>query len=879
MVSSPQEARLNGVYLLRRSVAAALAFLIFISATPLQVLAEENPINLLASILDTPELDQLSEANPELTQTFKEKRNAAIDSVNEGNADMHWTEQYVLNQMRGAPAENFLGKRKGAEEAVASLKEAGGITTTLDEVTGKEAEVNPELVRLNNQALQTNQTPYEAAIPLSGENPMVIGESTTAAGDAISSQSGKKVAEDKTPETQEEIRYYNRDTNADAVEGKSDNNKMLYADLWKSTDLLVTTSDEGVKEDIILKDSAAPTYFDYIVETVGLELQVSDEGGLSFLDSTGGQKFYTPPPNLTDADGKKITSGLRYHLGWGEGGKDDVKVIDDEDSKLTEAEKDFLQDEITVVEEDSGEIVVVEEAGEIESDAVTPVISEETQSSNGGGATTPETPTPEVTPTETPADSEDSSTQTEDTTVIPAESSEAETVTTPTENSSSEASTETPAETPVVETPTEEATPEVTPETPAEVAPEVIQEAPAEAPAEQTSFWDWLHKFFFPNAIAQDDVVMEPEAEPAPVIEETTPESVVETPTPTESSETETVATPTENSSSEVSTETTTEDSSSITVEDETPVTPAESGKTVEDLATGISELVQNANEETSTTTENTTPTSETSGDFFSPEAKNTSLEVVKEDSTQKEVDSDVEITVVDEREDFAQSAKTVEEVNQADGSILRRYKLRLMLDIASEVAAVETPTEETSTTPEASSTETTTTPTENSSPEASTETPAETPAVEIPEATTSPETSTEETPAVETPATSSETPTEEVTPEVIQETPAEEVIPEATPENSSESTIQPEALSGDILAADSTSKEAAVAAESTTTEVATTLKLTSGVELRYPIDIDPTTFVTLVDRGGRTFAPDFSTGNQMENTPLQIIQAEFRAE
>ncbi|MDD5179126.1 MAG: hypothetical protein PHY86_02560, partial [Candidatus Gracilibacteria bacterium] len=595
MVSSPQEARLNGVYLLRRSVAASLAFLIFISATPLQVLAEENPINLLASILDTPELDQLSEANPELTQTFKEKRNAAIDSVSDGSTDMHWTEQYVLNQMRGAPAENFLGKRKGAEEAVASLKEAGGITTTLDEVTGKEAEVNPELVRLNNQALQTNQTPYEAAIPLSGENPMVIGESTTAAGDAISSQSGKKVAEDKTPETQEEIRYYNRDTNADAVEGKSDNNKMLYADLWKSTDLLVTTSDEGVKEDIILKDSAAPTYFDYIVETVGLELQVSDEGGLSFLDSTGGQTFYTPPPNLTDADGKKITSGLRYHLGWGEGGNDDVKVIDDEDSKLTEAEKDFLQDEITVVEEDSGEIVVVEEAGEIESDAVTPVISEETQSSNGGGATTPETPTPEVTPTETPADSEDSSTQTEDTTVIPAESSEAETVTTPTENSTPEASTETPAETPVVETPTEEAAPAVE-ETPVEAAPEVIQETPAEAPAaesapaEQTSFWDWLHKFFLPNAIAEDDVVMEPEAEPAPVIEETTPEPVVETPASSESSETETVITPAENPSSEVSTETPAEDSSNITVEEETPATPAESGKTVEDLATGISE-------------------------------------------------------------------------------------------------------------------------------------------------------------------------------------------------------------------------------------------------------------------------------------------------
>ncbi|MBU1089381.1 LamG domain-containing protein, partial [Patescibacteria group bacterium] len=336
-----------------------LAALIAISSSPLPVWAagtQKVEAKFLEGDILTAEIKKLSEVKPELAKTHDEEREEKIQTARDDSEK--WTERMVLGKMqRGSAAEDVLGKRKDAEKVVADLKEAGALATFADEITGKEKEINPNLKKNSDNAeiLETEDTPYAVEISKKSAEPIVLAENSEAAGNIVSAmESDKQVAEDATPEVREEIRYFN--WNANEVEGSHEENKILYRDLWQSTDLLVTAGEMGVKEDIILKNSLAPTEFNYIVETIGLKLQTTDDGGFVFVDSTGEEKFYTPAPNITDAEGKFAESGVRYELGW-------RKQLADSSLQLTEKkiEVDPVLAEIKF-DEGEGEIAKVEDS-------------------------------------------------------------------------------------------------------------------------------------------------------------------------------------------------------------------------------------------------------------------------------------------------------------------------------------------------------------------------------------------------------------------------------------------------------------------------------------------------------------------------------------
>ena len=315
----------------KRVFAVLLVFILAVLNSPIAVLAAASSViqsEFLEGDILTAEIEKLAEVKPELKKNYSEERKEKIQEAQDNSRK--WTERIVLGKLeRGGDVESVLGKRKDAEKVVAELKGAGAITTLVDEITGKEKEIDPTLaVSADSTIFETSATPYESKIPLDAAQSFVLAESSEAAGKVISAvKSDKQVAEDLTPEVQEEIRYFNWNTNE--VTGSHEENKILYRDLWESTDLLVTADEFGMKEDIILKNSSAPTEFNYIVETIGLELQTMDDGGFVFIDSAGEEKFYTPAPNITDAEGKFVENGIRYELGWGVEELEEVDEVDE----------------------------------------------------------------------------------------------------------------------------------------------------------------------------------------------------------------------------------------------------------------------------------------------------------------------------------------------------------------------------------------------------------------------------------------------------------------------------------------------------------------------------------------------------------------------
>ena len=191
--------------------------------------------------------------------------------------------------------------------------------TLIDAEDSTERKIEPALKVKEENVLGKTKTfapelvVYDTLISTAADQPLVIGEKAELAGDIVAAEEERILPEDTTTEVKEEILYYKMQTNA--VEGKVTDNRIFYKDLWPATDLIVTTEEFGVKENLILKDPRAPVSFDYVVETFGLILEVSEEGGLIFWDENGAEKFYTPPPNITDAQGLLVTEGVRYELG------------------------------------------------------------------------------------------------------------------------------------------------------------------------------------------------------------------------------------------------------------------------------------------------------------------------------------------------------------------------------------------------------------------------------------------------------------------------------------------------------------------------------------------------------------------------------------
>jgi len=338
--------------------------------TPFVVFAELNlekenkeGVEIIEGLL-TPELEILNKVKPELTETYKEKKDKKLKE--KIKIEENDTSKEVLKNLKKDKLEEVLkekglkntfnspvleNKRRRSEvleeqiatkEVVSKLKKEG-IITTLEKEGGEEVEINPTLKEKLGGSFETEETPYEAKVSKSADKGIVIAEKKEASGKKVNKKNKKKIVEDKTPRIKEEVRYFPR--NAAETEAVNEGNKLLYRNMWKETDLLLTTTEEGVKEDIILKNKQAPKYFDYIVETIGLELEMKEDGGFVFIDSTGQEKFYTPAPDITDAQGKKLTKGIEYKLGWGdeeEKGKKDG---------FTNARKEFENSNLSFLEE------------------------------------------------------------------------------------------------------------------------------------------------------------------------------------------------------------------------------------------------------------------------------------------------------------------------------------------------------------------------------------------------------------------------------------------------------------------------------------------------------------------------------------------------
>ncbi len=165
------------------------------------------------------------------------------------------------------------------------------------ELTHKSADA-ALLVQKNAEVLTTESDRFESEIPHGSAEAFVLANPATTAGTS----------------NREELRYFNH--GAAAIDGEYSSNKIIYKNIWSNTDLLVTMLGNGAKEDLILKNTQAPLKFQYIVETVGLKLRLTADGGYEFIADSGKRKFYTPAPDLTDAAGKKITADVKYGLGW-----------------------------------------------------------------------------------------------------------------------------------------------------------------------------------------------------------------------------------------------------------------------------------------------------------------------------------------------------------------------------------------------------------------------------------------------------------------------------------------------------------------------------------------------------------------------------------
>lgn len=108
------------------------------------------------------------------------------------------------------------------------------------------------------------------------------------------------------------------------VQGIVEDNKILYKGIYENTDLLTTSTPQGVKEDLILKKPSEGTYptiredglvksgyqgdetwfFDYKLDLEGLTVEEFNNG-LKFLDENGQEVFYTPAPFMLDGKGKR----------------------------------------------------------------------------------------------------------------------------------------------------------------------------------------------------------------------------------------------------------------------------------------------------------------------------------------------------------------------------------------------------------------------------------------------------------------------------------------------------------------------------------------------------------------------------------------------
>ncbi|SDH24654.1 DNRLRE domain-containing protein [Desulfosporosinus hippei] len=89
---------------------------------------------------------------------------------------------------------------------------------------------------------------------------------------------------------------------------------VTYPNLLPSTDLEYLPYSDGLKENIILKDKAAPNSFKFILETKGLKPQALEDGSIALQDETTGETQLTLPPAYMIDQKQQISNAAKVTL-------------------------------------------------------------------------------------------------------------------------------------------------------------------------------------------------------------------------------------------------------------------------------------------------------------------------------------------------------------------------------------------------------------------------------------------------------------------------------------------------------------------------------------------------------------------------------------
>ena len=138
----------------------------------------------------------------------------------------------------------------------------------------------------------------------------------------------------------EELRYFHQ--NIGSAGGSYSTNKVLHEEVWKFVDMFVIANQQGLEENFILKNSQFPAQFDFVVETVDLELHVDVDGKLQFIDQDGELEFTTAAPILTDVAGRQLGGELQNKIVWEVA---EIEVIEEATLGLTDNVIDAEKDE------------------------------------------------------------------------------------------------------------------------------------------------------------------------------------------------------------------------------------------------------------------------------------------------------------------------------------------------------------------------------------------------------------------------------------------------------------------------------------------------------------------------------------------------------
>lgn len=94
-----------------------------------------------------------------------------------------------------------------------------------------------------------------------------------------------------------------------------------FANVWPETDVVLTSTNRGLKEDLYLRSAAAPTTFTYPLRLRGLTARLNPAGDVEFLDEANAVRARIPHGYMVEAQGDdpsiepaENTSGVSYSL-------------------------------------------------------------------------------------------------------------------------------------------------------------------------------------------------------------------------------------------------------------------------------------------------------------------------------------------------------------------------------------------------------------------------------------------------------------------------------------------------------------------------------------------------------------------------------------